>query len=49
MGLNTTDDSREGIAQYLRRNPNTCFDDYRKLERELDLIYFAYDGLKIQL
>lgn len=23
--LNTTDDSREGIAQYLIRNPNTCF------------------------
>ena len=25
MGLNTTDDSRDGIAQYLHRNPNTCF------------------------
>lgn len=25
MGLNATDDSREGIAQYLLRNPNTCF------------------------
>ena len=25
IGLNTTDDSREGIAQYLLRNPNTCF------------------------
>ena len=25
MGLNTTDDSREGIARYLRRNPATCF------------------------
>ena len=25
MGLNTTDDSREGIEKYLRRNPNTCF------------------------
>ena len=25
MGLNTTDDSRDGIARYLRRNPNTCF------------------------
>ena len=25
MGLNTTDDSREGITQYLRRNPTTCF------------------------
>ncbi|MBQ7848878.1 MAG: GNAT family N-acetyltransferase [Clostridia bacterium] len=25
MGLNTADDSREGIARYLRRNPQTCF------------------------
>lgn len=25
MGLNTTDDSEEGIAAYLKRNPNTCF------------------------
>lgn len=25
MGLNTLDDSREGIAQYLLRNPATCF------------------------
>jgi ribosomal protein S18 acetylase RimI-like enzyme len=25
MGLNSTDDSREGIEAYLRRNPNTCF------------------------
>lgn len=25
MGLNSTDDSREGIAKYLKRNPTTCF------------------------
>ena len=25
MGLNIIDDSREGIARYLKRNPNTCF------------------------
>lgn len=25
LGLNTTDDSREGIAKYLKRNPRTCF------------------------
>lgn len=25
MGLNTTDDSPEGIAKFLVRNPNTCF------------------------
>ena len=25
MGLNNSDDSREGIAKYLARNPDTCF------------------------
>lgn len=25
MGLNTLDDSRQGIERYLRRNPDTCF------------------------
>lgn len=25
MGLNTTDDSEEGIRKYLKRNPTTCF------------------------
>lgn len=25
MGLNTTDDSYDGIAKYLKRNPYTCF------------------------
>ncbi len=25
MGLNNLDDSKEGIAKYLSRNPNTCF------------------------
>lgn len=25
MGLNSLDDSREGIQKYLRRNPGTCF------------------------
>ena len=25
MGLNDLDDSREGIAGFLRRNPNSCF------------------------
>ena len=25
MGLNTMDDSREGISAYLRRNPTSCF------------------------
>ncbi len=25
MGLNSLDDSKEGIEKYLRRNPDTCF------------------------
>lgn len=25
MGLNTLDDSKEGIEKYLKRNPDTCF------------------------
>lgn len=25
MGLNETDDSRQGISRYLQRNPSTCF------------------------
>lgn len=25
MGLNALDDSKDGIAKYLARNPNTCF------------------------
>lgn len=25
MGLNTTDDSREGVLRYLHRNPTTCY------------------------
>lgn len=25
MGLNNLDDSREGIARFLKRNPDTCF------------------------
>ncbi len=25
MGFNDVDDSRDGIARYLRRNPSTCF------------------------
>ena len=25
MGLNTADDSKEGIEKYLRRSPDTCF------------------------
>ncbi|MBD5492609.1 MAG: GNAT family N-acetyltransferase [Lachnospiraceae bacterium] len=43
MGLNTTDDSREGIAQYLLRNPNTCFvaEDNGKI---IGVILSGHDG-----
>lgn len=43
MGLNTTDDSREGIAKYLLRNPNTCFvaEDNGKL---VGVIMSGHDG-----
>ncbi len=43
MGLNTTDDSREGIAKYLLRNPNTCFvaEDNEKTHR---YHYSGHDG-----
>ncbi|MDE6434009.1 MAG: GNAT family N-acetyltransferase [Lachnospiraceae bacterium] len=43
MGLNTTDDSKEGIARYLLRNPNTCFvaEDNGEL---LGVIISGHDG-----
>ena len=46
MGLNTTDDSKEGIARYLARNPNTCF--VAELEGELiGVIMSGHDGEKL--
>ena len=43
MGLNTTDDSKDGIARYLARNPNTCF--VEELEGELiGVIMSGHDG-----
>ena len=43
MGLNTTDDSREGIAKYLKRNPSTCFvaEDEEKI---VGVIMSGHDG-----
>ncbi len=43
MGLNTTDDSKNGIAKYLLRNPNTCFvaEDNGKL---IKVIISGHDG-----
>lgn len=43
MGLNTTDDSREGIEKYLRRNPNTCFVAERD-EHIIGVIMAGHDG-----
>lgn len=40
MGLNTTDDSREGIEGYLYRNPNTCF----VAEKENEIIGVIMSG-----
>jgi len=43
MGLNTADDSREGIAAYLERNPNTCF--VTELDHEMaGVILAGHDG-----
>lgn len=43
MGLNTTDDTKEGITKYLLRNPNTCFvaEDYGKI---VGVIMSGHDG-----
>ena len=43
MGLNTTDDSKDGIVKYLLRNPNTCFvaEDNGKL---IGVIIRGHDG-----
>lgn len=43
MGLNTADDSREGIAAYLRRNPTTCF-TAKEGDRFLGAILAGHDG-----
>ena len=43
MGLNTTDDSREGIAVYLKRNPTTCFVAEQK-GKIVGVILSGHDG-----
>ena len=37
------------IITHLEEDWGKSYDDYRELERELNLIYFAYDGMKIRL
>lgn len=43
IGLNTTDDSREGIGKYLKRNPGTCFvaEEQRQI---IGVILSGHDG-----
>ena len=43
MGLNTTDDSKEGITKYLRRNPSTCF-VAETHDRLIGVIMAGHDG-----
>ncbi len=43
MGLNDVDDSREGIARYLRRNPATCFVAERA-DEIVGVILSGHDG-----
>jgi ribosomal protein S18 acetylase RimI-like enzyme len=43
MGLNTTDDSRDGIAKYLARNPSTCFVAEKNAEI-IGVILSGHDG-----
>ena len=43
MGLNGTDDSREGIARFLARNPDTCF-VAEEDDRIIGVIMAGHDG-----
>jgi len=43
MGLNSLDDSREGIQKYLDRNPRTCLVAKEK-ERLLGVLLSGHDG-----
>ncbi len=43
MGLNNLDDSKEGIGQYLKRNPTTCF-VAEENETIIGVIMSGHDG-----
>lgn len=43
MGLNSTDDSREGIDKYLKRNPTSCF-IAKDEEKIIGVIMSGHDG-----
>lgn len=40
---------KEVIITHLVEDWGKSYDDYRELEKKLNSIHFAYDGLKIQL
>lgn len=40
---------KEVIITHLEEDWGKSYDDYRELEKKLNSIHFAYDGLKIQL
>lgn len=42
-------DIKRVIITHLEEDWGKSYDDYKELEKELNLIQFAYDGLKIQL
>lgn len=37
------------IITHLEEDWGKSYDDYRELEKTLDAVFFAYDGLKMQL
>lgn len=43
MGLNKTDDSRDGIYRYIKRNPSTCFVAVDNI-RIIGVIIAGHDG-----
>lgn len=43
MGMNSLDDSEEGISKYLERNPNTCFVAVKE-KRIVGVILSGHDG-----
>lgn len=48
MGLNTADDSKEGIEKYLRRNPGTCF-VAEENDEIVGVILSGHDGRRLRL
>ena len=45
--MNPVDDSREGIARYIKRNPDTCFAAVKD-SKIIGVILTGHDGLKMK-